>query len=86
MYNDKQAEACIVEACQTLTTMQIPLNSITVPDTAITIFAEQTHYDDALERIYNQINTMVLNGKLQLSSSQMHTWDLLTNDQIRANS
>jgi len=28
------------------------------------------------ERIYNQINTMIINGKLRLSSSQQHTWDL----------
>ena len=86
MYDDKKSEECIVEACQTLTTMQIPLNSITVPDTAIAVLAKQISYDDAAERIYNQINTMILNGKLQLSSSQIHTWNLLTNDQIRANS
>jgi hypothetical protein len=51
MYNDKQAEQCIVEACQTLTKMQIPLNSITVPDTAIAILAKEINYDDASERI-----------------------------------
>ncbi len=77
MYNDKQAEECIVDACQTLITMQIPLNSVTVPDTAIAILAKQTTHDDAAERIYNQINTMILNGKLKLSQSQMHTWNLI---------
>jgi hypothetical protein len=80
MYNDKQAEQCIVEACQTLTKMQIPLNSVTVPDTAIAILAKEINYDDASERIYNQINTMILNGKLKLSKSQMQTWDLFNND------
>mgnify|MGYP006270791639 CR=1 FL=1 len=45
--------------------MQIPLNSTTVPDTATTIFAEKTHYDDAAERIYNQINTDVFNPIIQ---------------------
>lgn len=80
MHNDKQAEQCIMDACQTLTAMQIPLNSVTVPDTAIAILTKITNYDDASERIYNQINTMILNEKLKLSSSQMHTWDFLNND------
>jgi hypothetical protein len=80
MYNDKQAAECIIEACQTLATMQIPFNSITVPDTAIAILTKKTNYDDASERIYNQINTMILNGKLKLSPGQIDTWDLIDND------
>ena len=80
MYNDKQAAECIIEACQTLATMQIPFNSITVPDTAIAILTKKTNYDDASERIYNQINTMIFKEKIKISSSQMHTWDFLNND------
>jgi hypothetical protein len=79
MNNDIQAEQCIVEACQMLATVQIPLNSITVPDTAIAILEKEINYDDASERIYNQINTMILNGKLKLSQSQTQTWDLFNN-------
>ena len=60
--------------------MQIPFNSITVPDTAIAILTKKTNYDDASERIYNQINTMILNGKLKLSPGQIDTWDLIDND------
>lgn len=80
MHNDKQAEECIVEACRLLSAMQIPLNSITVPDKAITLFNNKFHRADASERIYNQINTMVINKKLQLSISQMHAWTLSNDD------
>jgi len=86
MYNDKQAEECIVKAFQTLKKMQIPLNSVTVPDTAIAMLEKKISHDDAVDRIYNQINTMTLNGKIQSSSDQINTWNLLNNNQIRANS
>jgi hypothetical protein len=37
MNDDKQAENCIVQACEELTDLGIPLNSITVPDKATAI-------------------------------------------------
>ena len=80
MINDKQAEECLIQACQELNAIGIPLNSVTVPDTAVAILHKQLHSDDASERIYNQINTMIINGKLKLSSSQIHKWDLHDND------
>jgi hypothetical protein len=80
MNNDIQAEHCIVQACQELTDIGIPLNSITVPDKATAILDKIINCDDSSERIYNQIHTMIINGKLRLSSSQQHTWDLCDND------
>ena len=80
MNNDKQAEICIVQACQELIEIGIPLNSIIVPDKATAILDKKLNSDDSSERIYNQINTMIINGKLRLSSSQQHTWDLFDND------
>ncbi len=80
MNNDKQAEICIVQACQELIEIGIPLNSITVPDKATAILDKKLNSDDSSERIYTQINTMIINGKLRLSSSQQHTWDLYDND------
>ncbi|MEN9897135.1 MAG: hypothetical protein RLZZ66_784 [Pseudomonadota bacterium] len=77
MKNDKQAEECIVQAFQELTEIGIPLNSITVPDTAAALLNEQFSSDDASERIYNQINTMIINGKLRLCPNQQNTWDLI---------
>jgi hypothetical protein len=76
MNDDKQAENCIVQACEELTDLGIPLNSITVPDKAAQILYQKLKSDEASERIYNQINTMIINGKLRLSPSQQHTWDL----------
>jgi hypothetical protein len=76
MNDDKQAEKCIVQACEELTDLGIPLNSITVPDKAAQILYQKLKSDEASERIYNQINTMIINGKLRLSPSQQHTWDL----------
>ena len=49
MKNDKQAEECIVQAFQELTEIVIPLNSITVPDTAAALLDEQFSSDDASE-------------------------------------
>jgi hypothetical protein len=80
MNDDKQAENCIVQACEELTDLGIPLNSITVPDKATAILYKKLKSENASERIYNQINTMIINGKLRLSSSQQHTWDLKDND------
>ena len=80
MNNDMQAERCIFKVCQMLTTVKIPLNSVTIPDTAIALLAKEINYYDASERIYNQINTMILNGKLKLSQNQTQTWDLFNND------
>ena len=76
MNDDKQAENCIVQACEELTDLGIPLNSITVLDKAAQILYQKLKSDEASERIYNQINTMIINGKLRLSPSQQHTWDL----------
>lgn len=77
MKNDKQAEECIVQAFQELTEIVIPLNSITVPDTVAALLHEQFSSDEASERIYNQINTMIINGKLRLCPNQQNTWDLI---------
>ena len=35
MINDKQAEECLIQAFQELNAIGIPLNSVTVPDTAV---------------------------------------------------
>ncbi|MEY2666173.1 MAG: hypothetical protein RLZZ384_344 [Pseudomonadota bacterium] len=75
MYNDKQAQDAIIEAFRELDSMQIPLNSITIPDTAKSILSQNTK-EKVDERIYNQINTMILNGTLVSTSNQVNTWKL----------
>ena len=78
MKNDVEAEKCIIEACRSLTEIQTPLNSKTVPNKAIAIFSEKIAHNNASERIYNQINTMIINGKLKSSAIDTHTWCLST--------
>ena len=75
MYNDKQAQDAIIEAFRELDSMQIPLNSITIPDTAKSILSQSTN-EKVDERIYNQINTMILNGTLVSTVNQVNTWKL----------
>ena len=41
MINDKQAEECLIQACQELNAIGIPLNSVTAPDTAVAILHKQ---------------------------------------------
>lgn len=75
MYNDEQAQDAIIEAFRELDSMQIPLNSITIPDTAKSILSQSTN-EKVDERIYNQINTMILNGTLVSTVNQVNTWKL----------
>ncbi len=75
MYNDKQAQEAIIEAFRELTLMRIPLNSYNVPGAATAILSRKNQ-DDVAERIYYQINTMILNGMLTSTSDQTNTWNL----------
>ena len=76
MKNDVEAEKCIIEACRLLTEIHIPLNSTTVPNKAIAIFYKNNGCDNTSERIYNQINTMIINGKLKQSTVDFKAWSL----------
>ena len=75
MYNDEQTQDAIIEAFRELDSMQIPLNSITIPDTVKSILSQSTN-EKVDERIYNQINTMILNGTLVSTVNQVNTWKL----------
>ena len=75
MYSDKQAQEAIIEAFKELTLMRIPRNSYNVPGVATNILSRKAK-DKVAERIYYQINTMILNGMLVPTSDQINTWNL----------
>jgi hypothetical protein len=76
MNNDNQAQAAIIEAFESLALLQAPINSATVPDTAQAILLGKTQCNEVTERIYYQLNTMILNGMLVPTSDQVNTWKL----------